>query len=142
MRDFDYAFEHYDDFEHIKDPEFHRLRQDYLKAKEALAGYVKWEDEEKVHEINESNINGKIKELPDDMIVRLVLLNPCQAEQLEEPRRCIDINVGNLRPIIDKHDNVLPELFGLLFTTLLNHKDEENTQNDGQHAESGSAGIL
>ena len=41
---FDYAFMDYSSFEEIKDPEFHRLRQQYLKAHKALSSYVGCDD--------------------------------------------------------------------------------------------------
>jgi hypothetical protein len=37
---FDYAFRHYSDFGEFADPEFHRLRQEYVKAAEALEAYI------------------------------------------------------------------------------------------------------
>jgi hypothetical protein len=37
---FDDCFDGYSDFEEIKDPEFHRLRLEYLKAKTNLAKYI------------------------------------------------------------------------------------------------------
>ena len=37
---FHYCFKHYSSFEEIKDPEFHRLREAYLAAAEALETYV------------------------------------------------------------------------------------------------------
>lgn len=37
---FDYCFDGYSHWDEIKDPEFHRLRQAYLDAKEALGNYV------------------------------------------------------------------------------------------------------
>lgn len=37
---FDYAFRHYTHFEEVKDEEFHRLRQAYVAAAEALAEYA------------------------------------------------------------------------------------------------------
>lgn len=36
---FHYCFHDYDDFEEVKDPEFHRLRTAYLDAAKALAEY-------------------------------------------------------------------------------------------------------
>ena len=41
---FDYAFRHYSHFEEIKDEEFHRLREAYLKAAEELIDYCGIED--------------------------------------------------------------------------------------------------
>lgn len=37
---FDYAFTGYSNFEEIKDKEFHRLREAYLKARKELAEYI------------------------------------------------------------------------------------------------------
>jgi len=37
---FDYAFRHYSDFKEIEDVEFHRLRQAYEDAAEALEEYL------------------------------------------------------------------------------------------------------
>ncbi len=37
---FDYTFTDYSSFKEIKDKEFHRLRQAYLDAREALAAYI------------------------------------------------------------------------------------------------------
>lgn len=37
---FDYAFTGYSSFEEIKDKEFHRLREAYLKAQKELAEYI------------------------------------------------------------------------------------------------------
>jgi len=37
---FDYTFESYTDFDEIKDPEFHKLRTNFLEARKALAEYV------------------------------------------------------------------------------------------------------
>lgn len=37
---FDYCFDGYSDFEEIKDPEFHKLRLEYLEAKTNLAKYI------------------------------------------------------------------------------------------------------
>lgn len=37
---FDYAFVHYSDFAEVKDPEFHKLRETYVEAREALADYL------------------------------------------------------------------------------------------------------
>ena len=42
---FDYCFEGYSDFKEIKDLEFHRLRNNYLIAREALIDYLGWEPE-------------------------------------------------------------------------------------------------
>ena len=36
----DYTFQHYSHFEEIKDEKFHRLRNAYLDAAEALENYV------------------------------------------------------------------------------------------------------
>jgi len=37
---FDYTFTGYSDFEDIRDTEFHRLREEYVAAKEALATFL------------------------------------------------------------------------------------------------------
>jgi hypothetical protein len=37
---FDYAFIHYDDFNKVKDKEFHKLRKAYIKAQLALELYI------------------------------------------------------------------------------------------------------
>jgi hypothetical protein len=37
---FDYAFSFYSDFKQVKDEEFHRLREAYCAAKEALSDYI------------------------------------------------------------------------------------------------------
>jgi hypothetical protein len=37
---FDYAFAFYSDFKQVKDEEFHRLRNEYLAAREALSDYI------------------------------------------------------------------------------------------------------
>lgn len=37
---FDYAFEHYSDYDDVYDNEFHRLRKAYLEARKALEDYV------------------------------------------------------------------------------------------------------
>jgi len=37
---FDYTFVHYTDFNEIKDDEFHKLREAYLDAREALREYL------------------------------------------------------------------------------------------------------
>ncbi|MEK9180273.1 MAG: hypothetical protein AAB897_02580 [Patescibacteria group bacterium] len=42
---FDYAFTAYSDFDEVKDPKFHQLRQAYLAARKALAEYIGYEDE-------------------------------------------------------------------------------------------------
>jgi hypothetical protein len=39
---FDYTFFLYSDFSDIKDKEFHRLREVYLDARNALATYIGW----------------------------------------------------------------------------------------------------
>jgi hypothetical protein len=35
-----YCFKHYSEFEEIEDPEFHKLREEYLLAAEKLENYV------------------------------------------------------------------------------------------------------
>lgn len=40
---FDYAFRHYTDFKQIKDTEFHRLREAYVKAAAELSDYAELE---------------------------------------------------------------------------------------------------
>jgi len=42
---FDYAFRNYSDFKEVDDPEFHKLRQDYVNAANALEKYVGTEEE-------------------------------------------------------------------------------------------------
>jgi hypothetical protein len=42
---FHYCFAHYSDFDEIDDPEFHRLRQEYLLAAEKLENYVNEKNE-------------------------------------------------------------------------------------------------
>jgi hypothetical protein len=37
---FDYAFNHYSDFQEIIDPEFHRLREAYINAQKNLEKYI------------------------------------------------------------------------------------------------------
>ena len=37
----DYCFEHYSNFEEIKDEEFHKLRKEFLESMEKIRGYVK-----------------------------------------------------------------------------------------------------
>lgn len=37
---FDYAFNHYSDFEEIKDEEFHQLRKNFLEARQKLAQFI------------------------------------------------------------------------------------------------------
>ena len=37
---FDYAFRHYSSFDEVKDPEFHRLRRQYIKAADAIDHYL------------------------------------------------------------------------------------------------------
>lgn len=37
---FHYCFEHYSDFDEVKDEEFHKLRKEYLKISEKLEKYV------------------------------------------------------------------------------------------------------
>jgi len=37
---FEYAFVYYSHFKEIKDDEFHKLREEYLKARELLADYI------------------------------------------------------------------------------------------------------
>jgi len=37
---FDYTFNDYDDFEGIKDEEFHKLRMKYLQSREELSDYL------------------------------------------------------------------------------------------------------
>jgi hypothetical protein len=41
---FDYALRKYSNFEDVKDPEFHKLRSDYVDAAEALSDYLGLED--------------------------------------------------------------------------------------------------
>lgn len=41
---FDYVFVHYSDFEDIKDEEFHRLRKEFIEARDKLGDYVGWDD--------------------------------------------------------------------------------------------------
>jgi len=43
---FDYCFRHYSNFEEIEDGEFHKLRQAYIEAAEALEKYVNENSEE------------------------------------------------------------------------------------------------
>lgn len=43
---FDYCFVHYNDWKEVKDDEFHRLREAYVKAQEELNDYINQEDEE------------------------------------------------------------------------------------------------
>ena len=40
LEGFDYAFYGYSEFEEVDDKEFHRLRENYLAARQALADYV------------------------------------------------------------------------------------------------------
>lgn len=40
---FDYAFVDYSDFSEIKDEEFHKLREAYVQAAEALREYIGFE---------------------------------------------------------------------------------------------------
>ena len=40
---FDYCFTKYSEYQEIKDPKFHELRQTYLEAREELASYVGWD---------------------------------------------------------------------------------------------------
>lgn len=40
---FNYAFIHYSDFNEIHDPNFHKLREQYVKASEALKEYIEYE---------------------------------------------------------------------------------------------------
>ena len=40
---FEYAFVHYSYFEEIPDEEFHKLRKEFLDARNKLADYVKWD---------------------------------------------------------------------------------------------------
>lgn len=37
---FDYAFKHYSDFDEVKDAQFHRLRSEYILARDKLADYI------------------------------------------------------------------------------------------------------
>jgi hypothetical protein len=37
---FEYTFEYYSNFEEIKDEQFHKLKDVYLKAKEELKSYI------------------------------------------------------------------------------------------------------
>ena len=37
---FGYTFIHYDDFKEIKDEEFHKLREEFVKAAQKLADYL------------------------------------------------------------------------------------------------------
>jgi hypothetical protein len=46
LEGFDYAFRHYSNFEEVKDPEFHRLREAYVAAAEALAKYTGCDEDE------------------------------------------------------------------------------------------------
>lgn len=41
---FDYAFVDYSDFDDIEDEEFHKLRKEYIEARNKLAKYVGVED--------------------------------------------------------------------------------------------------
>ena len=41
---FEYAFVHYSHFEEIKDNDFHKLREEYLEARNSLADYIGYED--------------------------------------------------------------------------------------------------
>jgi hypothetical protein len=43
---FDYAFRHKTDFKEVKDEEFHRLRQAYVEAANALGEYTGCDDED------------------------------------------------------------------------------------------------
>lgn len=40
MEGFDYAFRHYSSFEKVDDKEFHKLRQAYVDAADALENYL------------------------------------------------------------------------------------------------------
>lgn len=42
---FDYAFIHYSNFSSIKDKKFHQLREAYCSAREALAEYIRIEED-------------------------------------------------------------------------------------------------
>lgn len=117
---FDYAFIHYDDFEQVIDPEFHKLRLEYIRAREALSKYVKFEDEEDIHNLNATALRDKIKELPDNMIIRIVLINTYQPHQLEEQREHIDILASDMKQLISRHNGeIVPELMSLSMSTLL-----------------------
>lgn len=54
---FDYAFINYSKFPQIDDPEFHKLREDYVKAHDALWGYLK---------VDEFNEIGRFEEDDDE----------------------------------------------------------------------------
>jgi hypothetical protein len=47
---FDYAFRCYSRFEDVKDPEFHRLREAYVKAAEELDSYISDPEMEELEE--------------------------------------------------------------------------------------------
>lgn len=40
LEGFDYAFRFYSDFKEVDDPEFHRLREAYVAAAQALDDYI------------------------------------------------------------------------------------------------------
>lgn len=42
---FDYAFVHYSNFEEVKDEEFHKLREAFLKARREFVEFLNLEDE-------------------------------------------------------------------------------------------------
>lgn len=41
---FDYTFKRYSNFDEIKDAEFHRLRSEYVEARDNLAEYIGLDD--------------------------------------------------------------------------------------------------
>lgn len=41
-----YCFEHYSSFQEIKDPEFHRRREEFLRAGRSLREYIEAKNEE------------------------------------------------------------------------------------------------
>ena len=49
---FDYCFLHYSDFREIEDEEFHRLRDNYLKAQKQLEEYLLYSKALKEQKIN------------------------------------------------------------------------------------------
>jgi hypothetical protein len=49
LEGFDYAFRFYSNFEDVADPEFHRLREAYVDAAQALDSYIpELEDDQEI----------------------------------------------------------------------------------------------
>lgn len=58
LEGFDYAFTCYSTFEEVEDPEFHRLRTDYVRAAKALRDYLPDPEDDDTEESEEDEDDG------------------------------------------------------------------------------------